>query len=83
MTHTELREQKATEQQIPKLYWKCDAWNCKTQQVMTTYVEIPPIDGVVTPEMVIKAKKEFFRKNLDLIRMDLYKSVPYVENKTN
>lgn len=79
MTHYELREQKAAEQQIPKVYWKCDAWNCKTQQVMTTYVEIPPIDGVVTPEMVIEAKKEFFRKNLDLIRMDLYKSVPYVE----
>lgn len=46
---------------------------------MTTYVEIPPIDCAVTNEMVIKAKKEFFRNNLDLIRMDLYKSVPYVE----
>ena len=79
MTHYELREQKAVEQQIPKVYWKCDAWNCKTQHAMTTYVEIPPIDGVVTKEMVIQAKKEFFRNNLDLIRMDLYKSVPYVE----
>lgn len=46
---------------------------------MTTYVEIPPIDGVVTPEMVIKAKKEFFRNNLGLLRMDLFKYSPYVE----
>ena len=79
MTHTELREQKAAEQQIPKLYWKCDAWNCKTQQVMTSYVDIEPIDGVVTPEMVIEAKKEFFRNNLGLLRMDLFKFAPYVE----
>lgn len=83
MTHYESIEQKAVEQQIPKVYWKCDAWNCKTQQVMTTYVEITSIDGVVTPEMVIKSKKEFFRTNLDLIRMDLFNSVPYLteENK--
>lgn len=83
MPHTELREQKAAEQQIPKLYWKCDAWNCKTQQVMTSYVGIEPIDGVVTSEMVIKAKKEFFRKNLDLLRMDLFKYSPYVEGETS
>ena len=83
MTHTELREQKSAEQQIPKLYWKCDAWNCKTQHAMTIYVDITPIDGVVTNEMVIKAKKEFFRNNLDLIRMDLFKSEPYVEDETS
>ena len=79
MTHTELKEQKAVEQQIPKLYWKCDAWNCKTQQVMTSYVDIEPINGVVTPEMVIEAKKEFFRNNLGLIRMDLFRHSQYVE----
>lgn len=50
---------------------------------MTTYVEITLIDDVVTPEMVNKSKKEFFRTNLDLIRMDLFTSVPYLteENK--
>lgn len=78
MTYYESMEQKAVEQNIPKLYWECKAWNCKTQRVMNTYVEISPIEGVVTPEMVTKAKKEFFRKNFDLIRMDLFKSVPYL-----
>lgn len=83
MTHYESIEQKAAEQNISKLYWECKAWNCKTQQVMTTYVGITPIDGVVTPEMVNKSKKEFFRTNLDLIRMDLFKSVPYLTKEND
>ena len=46
---------------------------------MTSYVDIEPINGVVTPEMVIEAKKEFFRNNLGLIRMDLFRHSQYVE----